>query len=56
LHIRPIITVATLVRDTPETIYKVYAHSFEKDEVHASNLMDEIITLNSFDKSKGIKK
>ena len=40
----PISTVATLVGDTPETIYKVYAHPFEKDEVHASNLMDEIIT------------
>ena len=44
----PISTVATLVGDTPETIYKMYAHSFEKDEVHASNLMDENITLNSY--------
>jgi len=40
----PISTVAALVGDIPETIYKVYAHSFKKDEVHA--LMDEIITLN----------
>ncbi|MGE8038125.1 tyrosine-type recombinase/integrase [Lysinibacillus sp. NPDC093692] len=44
----PVSTVAALVGDTPETIYKVYAHSFEKDEVHASNLMDEIINLSSF--------
>ncbi|MFJ7700043.1 tyrosine-type recombinase/integrase [Lysinibacillus fusiformis] len=50
----PISTVAALVGDTPETIYKVYAHSLEKDEVNASNLMDEIITLNSFKKSKEI--
>ena len=45
----PISTVAAIVGDTPETIYKVYAHSFEKDEIQASNLMDEIITLNSFE-------
>ncbi|MFJ6210302.1 tyrosine-type recombinase/integrase [Lysinibacillus sp. NPDC092081] len=52
----PISTVAALVGDTPETIYKVYAHSFAKDEVHASNLMDEIINLSSFEESKEIKK
>lgn len=45
----PVTTVAALVGDTPETIYKVYAHSFEKDEIHASNIMDGIITLNKFD-------
>lgn len=45
----PVSTVAALVGDTPETIYKVYAHSFEKDEIHASNLMDQIVVLNSFD-------
>ena len=33
-----------------KTIYKTYAHSFEKDEIQASNLMDEIVTLNSFEK------
>ncbi|UPW85129.1 tyrosine-type recombinase/integrase [Lysinibacillus sp. Ag94] len=52
----PVSTVAALVGDTPETIYKVYAHSFEKDEVHASNLMDEIINLSSFEESEEIKK
>lgn len=52
----PVSTVAALVGDTPETIYKVYAHSFAKDEVHASNLMDEIINLNSFEKTEEIKK
>ncbi|MDM5233417.1 tyrosine-type recombinase/integrase [Lysinibacillus pakistanensis] len=52
----PVSTVAALVGDTPETIYKVYAHSFAKDEVHASNLMDEIINLSSFEKTKEIKK
>jgi len=45
----PITTVAALVGDTPETIYKTYAHSFKKDEISASNMMDEIISLNSFD-------
>jgi len=48
----PITTVAALVGDTPETIYKTYAHSFEKDEIYASNIMDEIITLNPFDEIK----
>lgn len=52
----PITTVAALVGDTPETIYKVYAHSFEKDEVHASNLMDEIINLSSFEEFNEIEK
>ena len=52
----PVSTVAALVGDTPETIYKVYAHSFEKDEVHASNLMDDIINLSSFEKSEEIEK
>ena len=52
----PVSTVAALVGDTPETIYKVYAHSFAKDEVHASNLMDEIINLSSFEKTKENKK
>ena len=52
----PVSTVAALVGDTPETIYKVYAHSFEKNEVHASNLMDEIINLSSFEESEEIKK
>ena len=52
----PVSTVAALVDDTPETIYKVYTHSFAKDEVHASNLMDEIINLSSFEKTKEIKK
>lgn len=52
----PVSTVAALIGDTPETIYKVYAHSFEKDEVHASNLMDEIINLSSFEESEEIKK
>lgn len=47
--------VAALVGDTPKTIYKVYAHSFAKDEVHASNLMDEIINLSSFEKLKKSK-
>ncbi|MFJ8091016.1 hypothetical protein ACIQ7N_22935 [Lysinibacillus sp. NPDC095746] len=51
----PVSTVAALVGDTPETIYKVYAHLFEKDEVHASNLMDEIINLSSFEESEEIK-
>ncbi|WP_153732747.1 tyrosine-type recombinase/integrase [Sporosarcina obsidiansis] len=46
----PISTVAALIGDTPETIYKVYAHSFEKDEIQASNLMDQIVVLNSFEK------
>ncbi|MCY1458003.1 MULTISPECIES: hypothetical protein [Lysinibacillus] len=41
----PISTVAALVGDIPETIYKVYAHSLKKEEVHVSNRMDEIITL-----------
>lgn len=50
----PIFTVAALVGDTPETIYNVYAHSFEKDEVRASSLIDKIITLDSFEKSKEI--
>ncbi|QGG51465.1 hypothetical protein [Lysinibacillus pakistanensis] len=44
----PVSTVAALVGDTPETICK--------DEVHASNLMDEIINLSSFEKTKEIKK
>ena len=35
------------VGDTPETLYKTYAYSFEKDEVFASNLMDEIISISS---------
>ena len=48
----PISTVATLVGDPPETIYKVYAHSFEKDEIQASSLMDELVTLESFEKEK----
>lgn len=52
----PVSTVAALVGDTPETIYKVYAHSFEKDEVHASNLMDEIVNLSSFGESEEIEK
>ncbi len=30
-------------------------HSFEKDEIHVSTLMDKIITLNSFEKSYEIK-
>lgn len=51
----PVSTVAALVGDTPETIYKVYAHSFEKDEVHASSLMDEIINLSSFEEYKEIE-
>lgn len=51
----PVSTIASLVGDTPETIYKVYAHSFEKDEVRASNIMDEIITLKSYEESKEIK-
>lgn len=38
----PITTVAALVGDTPETIYKIYAHSFDKDEIYASNIMDEL--------------
>lgn len=45
----PITTVAALVGDTPETIYKTYAHSFEVDEIAASNIMDEVITLSSFE-------
>jgi integrase len=48
----PISTVAALVGDTPETIYKIYAHSFEKDEIAASNIMDGIITLSSFDENE----
>lgn len=48
----PISTVAALVGDTSETIYKTYAHSFEKDEIQASNLMDEIVSLDSFEKDK----
>ena len=48
----PISTVAALVGDTPETIYKTYAHSFEKDEIQASNLMDEIVSLDSFEDKK----
>ncbi len=48
----PITTVAALVGDTPETIYKIYAHSFEKDEIQASNIMDEIISLNPFNEIK----
>ncbi|MEQ6357745.1 tyrosine-type recombinase/integrase [Lysinibacillus sp. M3] len=52
----PVSTVAALVGDTPETIYKVYAHSFEKDEVHASKLMDEIINLSSFEESEEFEK
>lgn len=50
----PVSTVAALVGNTPETIY--YALSFEKDEVHTSNLMDEIINLSSFEDSEEIKK
>lgn len=46
----PISTVAALVGDTPATIYKTYAHSFEKDKVQASNLMDELVNLDSFEK------
>lgn len=38
--------------ETPETIYKTYAHSFEKDEILASNLMDELVNLDSFEKEK----
>lgn len=45
----PITTVAALVGDTPETLYKTYAHSFKKDEIQASNLMDDIVVLNSFE-------
>lgn len=52
----PVSTVASLVGDTPETIYKVYAHSFEKDIVHASHLMDEIVNLSSFGESEEIEK
>ncbi|MCZ2258265.1 tyrosine-type recombinase/integrase [Sporosarcina sp. G11-34] len=48
----PISTVAALVGDTSETIYKVYAHSFEKDEIQASSLMDELVSLESFEKEK----
>ena len=48
----PITTVAALVGDTPDTIYKTYAHSFEKDEISASNIMDDIIALNSFDENE----
>jgi len=48
----PITTVAALVGDTPDTIYKTYAHSFEKDEVTASNVMDDIISLNLFDENE----
>ena len=48
----PISTVAALVCDIPETIYKTYAHSFEKDEIQASNLMDEIVSLDSFEIEK----
>lgn len=48
----PISTIAALVGDTPETIYKVYAHSFETDEIQASNLMDQIIDLDSFEDEK----
>lgn len=46
----PISTVAALVGDTPETIYKTYAHSFEKDEIQASNLMDQLVVLDPFEK------
>lgn len=48
----PITTVAALVGDTPETVYKTYAHSFEKDGIAASNIMDWVITLNSFDENE----
>jgi len=48
----PITTVAALVGDTPDTIYKTYAHSFAKDEVTASNVMDDIISLNLFDENE----
>ena len=48
----PISTAAVLIADTLETIYKTYAHSFEKDEIQASNLMDEIVSLNSFEIEK----
>ncbi|MHC8516709.1 site-specific integrase [Sporosarcina sp. ITBMC105] len=44
----PITTVAALIGDTPETVYKTYAHSFEKDEIAASNLMDQIVVLDAF--------
>ncbi|WP_025782910.1 site-specific integrase [Sporosarcina sp. D27] len=46
----PVTTVAALIRDTPEIVYKTYAHSFEKDQIAASNLMDDIVVLNSFGK------
>lgn len=51
----PITTVAALVGDTPDTIYKTYAHSFKTDEIYASNIMDDIITLNAFSDSEEIK-
>ncbi|HEY4623471.1 MAG TPA: site-specific integrase, partial [Solibacillus sp.] len=51
----PITTVAALVGDTPDTIYKTYAHSFKTDEIFASNIMDDIITLNAFSDSEEIK-
>ena len=48
----PITTVAALIGDTPETVYKTYAHSFEKDGIAASHIMDGIITLNPFDENE----
>lgn len=47
----PVSTVAALVGDTPATIYKVYAHSFQSDEVQASHLMDELVNLPTFSAS-----
>lgn len=48
----PTVNVAALVGDTPETLYKTYAYSFEKDEFFASNLMNEIISISSFTELK----
>lgn len=48
----PITTIAALVGDTPETIYKTYAHAFEEDAIIASNVMDDIITLSSFEENE----
>lgn len=48
----PISTVASLVGDRPETIYKVYAHSFSKNEDEAVSLMDGIIDFENFKNEK----
>lgn len=42
----PITTVAALIGDTTEMVYKTYAHSFAQDEIDAATMLNEFITIN----------